>query len=124
MPRFEKHSTVSWVCGHEQLLDEVLVLDCRRRLAAAAATLRLVFGERLRLRVAGMRERHHDVLRLDQVLGGQIQMIAVDLGAARVAVLLADLDQLVAHHLRQPLGPRQDVAEIADALRAAPCTRR
>ena len=80
----------------EQLLDEVFVLDRGGRLAAAAAALRLVLGDRLRLRIAGMRQRDHHVLRLDQVFGGQIEMVAIDLGAARVAVLLADLDQLVA----------------------------
>ena len=72
--------------GDEQLLDEVLVLDRGGGLAAPAAPLRLVFGERLALGIAGVRKRHHHVLRLDQVLGGQIEVIAVDLGAAGIAV--------------------------------------
>ena len=61
-----------------------------------------------------MRERDHHILRLDQILGGEIQVIAVDLGAARVAVGLAHLDQLGAHHLGQPLRPRQDIRQVDD----------
>ena len=41
-------------------------------------------------------------------------MVAVDLGAARVAVLFADGDQLFADHLHEALGTRQDVGEIDD----------
>ena len=55
-----------------------------------------------------------DVLRLDQVLGAQVEVIAADLGAARIAEVVADLDQLVAHHLGQPRGQREDVRQIAD----------
>ena len=108
----------------EQLLDEVLVLDRRCGLAAPAAALRLVLGERLALGVAGVRQRHHHVLRLDQVLGGEVEMIAVDLGTARIAVGVADLEQLAAHHLRQPLGARQDVAQVADVVEQLAGTRR
>src|SRR5207344_2485598 len=54
--------------GDEQALDEVVLLHRRRGLAAAAAALRLVLGERLRLDVAAVRERNHHVLRRDQVL--------------------------------------------------------
>ena len=43
-------------------------------------------------------------------------MIAVDFRAPRIAVGLAHLEQLGAHHLRQSLRARQDVGEIADAL--------
>jgi hypothetical protein len=54
----------------EQLLDEVLVLDRGRRLPATAAPLHLVFGDGLGFRVARVRERDDDVLRLDEILGG------------------------------------------------------
>ena len=40
--------------------------------------------------------------------------VALDLGAARVAVLVADRQQLVADHLQQALGAREDVAQVAD----------
>ena len=42
-------------------------------------------------------------------------MVAVDLGAARIAVRLADLDELGAHHLREPLGTAENVGEVGDA---------
>jgi hypothetical protein len=43
-------------------------------------------------------------------------VIAVDLGAARVAVLIADGDELVTHHPREPLGTREDVRQVDDDL--------
>ena len=63
-----------------------------------------------------MRERDHHVLRLDEVFGAQVEVVAVDLGAARIAVRVAHFDQLVADHLRQTLGPRENVPQIADAI--------
>jgi hypothetical protein len=53
--------------GHEQLIDEIVVLDRRRLLAAAAALLGAVVGERLALEVAGVRQGDHHVLGRDQV---------------------------------------------------------
>ena len=53
----------------EELLDEVFVLHRRGRLAAAAAALHLVFGDRLALGVTRVRQRDHHVLRLDEVFG-------------------------------------------------------
>src|SRR5690606_10183988 len=58
--------------GHEQFVDEVLVLDARRRFAAPAAPLRLIGGYRLRLRVAAVRQRNDHVLLLDQILDREI----------------------------------------------------
>ena len=58
--------------GDEQLVDEIVLLHRRRLLAAAAAPLRAVLGERLRLHVAGVRERDHHVLRRDQVLDREV----------------------------------------------------
>ena len=50
----------------EQLVDEILVLDAGRRLAAPAAALRLIVGNRLRLGVAAVRQRHHHILGRNQ----------------------------------------------------------
>jgi hypothetical protein len=47
--------------GDKQMIDEILVLHRRRLLAAPAATLGTIVGQRLRLDVAGVRERHHHV---------------------------------------------------------------
>ena len=99
---------------HKELLDEVLVLHRRGGLAPPTAPLRLVVGHRLRLRIAAVRERHHDVLRLNEVFGGQVKVIQADLGAARIAEQVADLDEFIAHDFGQALGPGEDVAQVAD----------
>ena len=44
----------AWVRRHEQVGDEVVFLRRRARLAAAAALLRAVLGERRALHVAGV----------------------------------------------------------------------
>jgi hypothetical protein len=98
--------------GDEQLVDEILFLDARRRPAAPAAPLRLVVGHRLGLGIAAVRERDDDVLLADQVLQGQVEVIAQDLGATLVAVLVAHREQLVADHGRQPVGTLQDLSKI------------
>ena len=41
-------------------------------------------------------------------------MVAIDLGAARVAVLFADGDELFADDLHEALGTREDVGEVDD----------
>ena len=115
---------MSCVLRDEELVDEVLVLHRRGRLAAAAAALRLVFGDRLRLGIAAVRQRDDDVLLLDQVFDREIRVILDDLGAARVAVLLADVFELGANHLQQPLGAREDVGRDRGSAPAAPGTRR
>ncbi len=102
--------------GDEQLLDEILVLHRGGRLAAPAAALRAVLADRLRLGVAAVRQRDHDVLRRDQVFDREVGFVVLDARAARVAVLVADLQQLVADHLQQALRAREDVAEIGDDL--------
>ena len=98
----------------EQFFDVVLVFDGSRRLAAPAAPLRLIFGERLALGVARMRERHHHVLRLDQVFGGEIDVIEVDFGTTSIAVFVTNGGEFVTHHLGQALGARQDVEQVDD----------
>ena len=102
--------------GDEQLLDEILVLHGGGRLAAAAAPLSLIFRERLRFRISRVGQRDDHILWLDQVFGREIQVIAVDLGPAGIAVGLADHDELIAHDLGETLRARQDVAEVPDPL--------
>src|SRR6185437_378407 len=109
-----KHRVVS--VRDEELLDEILVLDRGRRAAPPSPPLRLVLRDGLRFRIARVRERDHHVLRLDEVLGGEREMSEADLGAARIAERLAHVDELRAHDLRQPFGPRENVAKIANGL--------
>jgi len=58
LPREEKHSIVSWVFAMNKRSMKSSSLG-RRLLAAPAAALRAVVGERLRLDVARVREGHH-----------------------------------------------------------------
>ena len=51
-----------------------------------------------------MRQRHHDILLLDQVFDRQVGMVLDDLGAALVRVLGTDVLQLGANDREQPLG--------------------
>ena len=77
--------------GDEQVLDEIVFLGGRGLLAAPAALLRPVLGQRLRLDVAGVRQGHHHVRRRDQVLEVDVLGVDLDLAAALVAELLLDL---------------------------------
>ena len=75
----------------EQLVDEVLALDLRRRPSAAAAALGLVAVEPLGLRVTAVGDRHDDVFHRNQVLDRQLVLELDNFGAALVAVALAHL---------------------------------
>ena len=107
---------MSWRVRDEELVDEVLVLDGRRHLALAAAPLGLVVGDRLRLRVARMRQRDDEVLALDQVLDRDVGLVGDDLRAPRVAVGFLHRRELAADHREQPVRAREDFAEVADQL--------
>ncbi len=74
----------------EHAVDEIVFLGRGGLLAAAAALLRAIFVDRLRLHVAAVRERDDHVLRRDQVLDRQVDALRDDLRAARVAELVAD----------------------------------
>ncbi len=77
--------------GDEQLVDEILFLDAGRGLALAAALLLPVPVQGLRLGITRVRERHHHVLLLDEVLQAEVQALLDDFGAPLVGILLADL---------------------------------
>ncbi len=102
--------------GHEQLVDEILVLDAGGGLAAAAAALCLIVRDRLRLGIAAMRQRDNHVLGGNQIFGGQVLVIDEDLGTALVAERIADELQLHAYHLEQPLGTGQNIRQVAYLL--------
>ena len=114
--------------GHEQVLDEVLFLGPRADHALAAAPLRAVGGDLLALDVAGVRDRDHHVLLLDGVLVADLALLAHDLGAPVVAVLLLQAPDLVlddAEHLLragedrpQPLDQLDDLEVLLLDLRA------
>ena len=81
--------------GDEQALDEIVFLGRSRLPAASAAALRAVVGERLRLDVARVRQRHHHVGRSDQVFVVEVLGVVLDLALALVAVLQLDRVHLI-----------------------------
>ena len=93
-PRFGEDQDVGVRRGDEQVGDEVLVPRLHPDAPAPPALLRAVGGDRGALDVAGVRDRDRHVLVGDQVLDRDLVGGAHDLGAARVAVGLADLREL------------------------------
>src|SRR5690606_15926958 len=102
--------------GDQQVLDVVLVLHPGGRLALAAATLGLVGGQRLALGVAAVGNGHHALFLGNQVGGGQVGVGRGDLGAAGIAVLGANLLQLLVDDFHQALGIGQDADQLADLV--------
>ena len=100
--------------GDEQLVDEILVLDRRRLLAAPAAPLGAVIGQRLGLDVAAVRERHHHVLRRDEVFDTEFLRVQHDFGTALVAELVADGRQFADDDFGDALRTGQDVEQVED----------
>ena len=74
----------------EEVLDEILFLERRAVVTAPAAPLLLVRRDRRALDVAGVRDGDDHLLFGDQVLDRELALVARDLGAALVAVLLGD----------------------------------
>ena len=99
---------------HPQAVDEVLFLDRGRRAALAAALLRAIGRGRLALGVAGVRQRHHHVLGLDQVEDVEVFLAGADLGAARVAEFFHEVAQFGADHVQQHVRVLEDVDQAAD----------
>ena len=102
----------------EQLVDPVLFLGHHRLLAAPAAFLRTVLGDRRRLHVTGVRQGHDHVLRGDQVFGSEVGRIVFDRRAARIlavgGVLVHHLAHLVGDDRGDALGTRQDIQQVGD----------
>ena len=93
-PSSVKTRMYSCVLADEQVLDEVLVLERLPVEPAAAAPLLLVRRHRRALDVARVRDGDHHLLVGDQVLDRELALVARDLRAALVAVLVDDLLQL------------------------------
>ena len=104
--------------GDEKLIDPVIILGGGGQLAAPAALLRPVFGQRLALDVAGVRERDHHVGGCDQVFGAQIKRAVLDVAAPRAQLGLTEfmLDgaKFVADDDRYALGTGQNVEKIVN----------
>ena len=100
--------------AHEEVRDDVVLLQRGALHALAAAPLRAVEVGLGALRVAGAGDRDDHVLDGDEVLDGDVAVVGDELGAPVVAVLLDDLGELVADDLPLPLGPGEDVLEVGD----------
>ena len=106
--------------GDEELVHPVVILGAGCLLAPAATALRPVLGQRLRLDVARVGQRHHHVLRRDQVLDVDLAGVELDLRAARILLGAAELfhhpRQLVADDGRDACRLGQDVQQVQDAV--------
>ena len=94
---------------HEQVVDEILILDFRRRTPTPAALLSLVDVDRLGLGIAAMGKRHHDFLLRDQVFDAKIGVILHDFGPTLVAKCVPHIGQLATDHIKQQIGIGQDI---------------
>ena len=107
--------------GDEEVLDVVLVLHPHPGDADPAAALLAVGGQRQRLDVAGLGDRDHHLLVLDEVLDVEVVLGERDLRAPVVAVALADLAQLVLDQLEHLVLVAEQLAQLARCAR--PCRR-
>jgi hypothetical protein len=100
----------------EQALDEVVFLHRGGGLAAPAAPLRPVVGERLGLDVAAVREGDHHVLRRDQVLDRDVLGDGDDLAAPLVGEGFLQRGELLADDPGDARRLGEDVEQVADHL--------
>ena len=104
--------------GDEELVDPVVFFGRRSLLAAPAALLGAVFGERLALDVAGVRKCDHHVSGRDQILGREVIGAVLHQAAARAQLglteLVLDVRQLFADDGGDALRSRQDVQQIVN----------
>ena len=80
------------------MFDEILVLYRGCCLAAATTALGLVGVQRLRLGVALMGNRHHQIFFIDQIRVGQIELATDNIGASLVAIGASYLFKLPTHN--------------------------
>ena len=99
---------------HEEVLDEVVVLEREALDALAAALLGAVRGNRDALDVAGVGDGHDHVLVGDEVLDVEVARGMADLGAALVAELAGDLAHLLLDHREDLLLVGEKVLVVGD----------
>ena len=102
----------------EELLDPVVFFGGGGLFAATAAFLCAVFAERLALDVAAVAERDHHIGRCDQVFGGQVLGVVLDVAATHthfaLTEFLANGRQLVADDGGDAFGSGQDVEQVVN----------
>ena len=103
--------------GHEQVLDEVVVLERQALNALAATLLRAIGGHWQALHVAGVRDGDDHVLLGDEILN--IEVLGLDGGDLRAALggeARRDLAQLVLDYAEDLLAMLEQVDVVGDAL--------
>src|SRR3981189_371988 len=103
--------------SHEQSGDKILVAGLHARPALAAAALRTVGRQRHALDVAGMRDRDHHVLALDQVLVLDLVLLLGDLGLARSGEVALHLGEFGLDDGLHAGARTQDVEVVGDLNR-------
>ena len=86
---------------HEQIVDEVLVLNLGCRPATTTPFLGLVNIDRLGLGIPAVRQRHDNLFLRDQVFHTQVRMILNDFGAPLVAERVPYIFQLATNHVEK-----------------------
>ena len=103
----------------EHLVDDIVLFEVRSGHALAAALLRAVGGHGDALHVAGMGDGDDHLLVGDEVLDVERALGGLDLGAALVAELAADLAHLLLDHGEDLLLVRQQVLVVGDGAAQA-----
>ena len=101
---------------HADLLGIVLITQVLSEHALTAAALRTVSAARQTLDVAKVRHGHDHIVHRDQVLNIDFAVHNADLGAALIAVLVADLSQLLLDHAHQQIFVCQDRLQVSNRL--------
>ena len=100
----------------DELGDEVLFAGLHAEAAGAAATLLAVDGDGRALEVAGVGDGDGDLLVGDEVFEAELGGLVEDLGAAGVAVLVADLGELLDDDFAELRGRGEDGLVLGDVV--------
>ena len=100
----------------DQLRDEILLARLHAHAPGAAAALLAIDADGRALQVALMADRHRNLLVGDQVFQLQLGALVDDLRAARVAVLVANLFELLDDDRAQLVFAGQDRFVLGDLL--------
>ena len=100
--------------GHEEILDDVLLLGLHPRDALAPALLAAIRLHVRPLDVAGARDRHHHVVVREEILDGQVLRLPEDFRAPLVPIVVLEGCELVLDDAHQPLLGGQDPLEVGD----------
>jgi hypothetical protein len=100
--------------GHEEVLDEILLLGLHAHTATAASALRAIEGHRRALDVAVVRNRDRDVFVRDCVLDRDLVRDIDDLGATRIRVCRLEIAEFGADDVVDLLAAREDRLQPRD----------